>query len=77
MSSGANATNGLSVIRHSPFSLKFPLGTGQLAGNARVVLARGVHGARKRLEQCLDDMVWFVAVKQFQVQIAPRLVGEA
>lgn len=61
------------VIRH----LEFPLSARQLAGNARVMLARGIHGARKRLEQCLNDMVWFVAVKQFQVQIAPRLVGEA
>ena len=38
--------------------------------------ARGVHRARKRLEQRLHNGVRLVAVKQFQRQIAPRLVGE-
>jgi hypothetical protein len=59
------------------FKSQFSLGARQLAGNARVVLARGVHGAREGLEQRLDDVVRLVAVKQFQMQIAPRLVGKA
>ena len=55
---------------------QFPLGARQLAGNARVALARRVRRARKRLEQRLDDVVRLVAVEQFQVQIAAGFVGE-
>src|ERR1035438_1954475 len=55
---------------------KFPLGARQLAGDARVVPARGVHGACERLEQRLDDVVRFITVKQFQMQIAARFIRE-
>src|ERR1700685_2787862 len=56
---------------------KFPLRARQLAGDARVVPARAVHRARERLEQRLDDVMRLVAVKQFEVQIAARLVRKA
>src|SRR5450432_3847079 len=61
----------------SVYQLKFPLRAGQLACDARIVPARGVHRARERLEQRLDDVMRLVAVKQFEVQIAARLVREA
>jgi len=63
----------ITIQRFNPS--QFPLGAGQLAGDARVVPARGVHGARKRLEQRLDNVMRLVAVEQFQMQVAPRLVG--
>src|ERR1035441_7500935 len=56
---------------------KFPLCARQLAGDARVVPARGVHSAGERLEQRLDDVMRLVAVKEFQMQVAAGLVGEA
>jgi len=56
---------------------KFPLRARQLAGNAWVVPARGVHGAGERLEKRLHDVMRLVTVKQFQMQIAAGLVGEA
>ena len=59
------------------YASQFSLGARQLAGDARVVPAGGIHGAGKRLEQRLDDVMRFVAVKQFQVQIAAGFVGEA
>ena len=55
---------------------KFPFCARQLAGDARVVPARGVHRARKRLEQRLDNVMRLVAVKQFQMQIAAGFVGK-
>src|ERR1019366_7264975 len=36
----------------------------------------GVGGAGEGLEQGLDNVVRFVAIKQFQVQVAARFVGE-
>src|SRR3984957_17759751 len=59
------------------FISQFPLRARQLAGDARVVPARGVHRARERLEQRLDDVMRLVAVTQFEVQIAARLVRKA
>jgi len=56
---------------------QFSLRAAQLAGDARVVPARGVHGARERLEQRLHDVMRLVAIKQFDVQVAAGLAGEA
>src|SRR5882724_3539305 len=56
---------------------QFPLSARQLAGDARVVPARGVHRARERLEQRLYDVMRLVAVKQFEMQIAARFVRES
>jgi len=56
--------------------LQASLGAGHTAGNARVALAGKIHRLGERLEQRLDDMVRFVPVKQFQMEIAPGLVGE-
>ena len=56
---------------------KFPFGAGQLSGDARIAGAGGIGGAGKRLEQSLNDVVRFVAVKQFQMQVAAGFVGEA
>ncbi len=39
--------------------------------------AGGISGAGERLEQRLDDVVRFVAIKQFEMQVAARLVREA
>ena len=44
-------------------TLQLALGAGQLPGDARVVATRGIHGAGKRLEQRLDDVMRFVAVE--------------
>src|ERR1700722_6050040 len=59
------------------FISQFPLRARQLAGDARVVPARGVHRARERLEQRLDDVMRLVAIKKFKVQIATGFVREA
>ena len=58
-------------------ALQFPLGAGELAGDAGVVAARGVHGAGEGFEERLDDVVRFVAVEEFKVEIAAGFVGEA
>ena len=55
---------------------KLALGAGKLAGDARITLAGGIHSLGKRLEQRLDDVVRFVAVKQLQVKIAAGFIGE-
>src|SRR5260221_10573020 len=57
--------------------LQFSLGAGQLPGDARIVRTGGISGAGKGLEQRLDDVVRLVAIKDFEVQIAAGLVGEA
>lgn len=57
--------------------LQFPLGARQLAGDARVMLAGGVHGAGECLEQGFDDVVRFIPVQQFQMQIATGFVRKA
>lgn len=36
-----------------------------------------IHGAGKGLEQGFDNMMWFIAVEQLQVQITTGLIGEA
>ena len=57
-------------------ALQFALGAGQLAGDAGVVAARGVHGAGEGFEERFDDVVGFVAVKKFEVEIAAGFVGK-
>jgi len=47
-----------------------------LAGDARVALAGPVHGAGEGFEEALDDVVGFVAVEEFEVEIAAGLVGK-
>src|SRR5205823_13712223 len=52
-------------------------GGGQKPGNARIPLAGKVHSLRKRLEQRLDHVVRLAAIKQLQMQVAARFVGES
>ena len=40
------------------------------------MLPRRVYRAGKSFKQRLNDVVGFIAVKKFQVQIAARFVGE-
>ena len=57
--------------------LEFALRGGKPAGQARITLAGRIHGPAKRLKQRLDDVVRLIAVKQFQMQVAPGLVGKS
>jgi hypothetical protein len=48
-----------------------------LTGDAGVLLAGGIDGAGKGFEQAFDDVMGFIAVKQFEVEVAAGFVGEA
>ena len=72
----------LSWVRRRAFhaystQLEFSFGRRQPAGNSRISLARNIYGPRKSLENRLDDVVWFIAIKQFQVEVAAGRIGES
>src|ERR1017187_7160653 len=55
---------------------QFSFGAWQFAGNSRIAPTRCVRCPGKRLEQRLDDVMWLITVKQFEVQVAAGFVGE-
>ena len=46
-------------------------------GNPGIFLASGIDGPRKRLKKPLNDVVGFVAIKQFQMQIAAGFIRKS
>lgn len=56
--------------------LEFSFGGGKPARNSRISLARNIYRFRKRLKQGLDDVVRFVAIEQFQMQVAAGFIGK-
>src|SRR6266436_3450195 len=52
-------------------------GRRQPPGDSRISLTGNVHRLGKGLEQCLNDVMRFLSVKQLQMEVAPRLVCEA
>src|SRR5580765_2386372 len=52
-------------------------GAGKFARNARISLTGNIYCFGEGFEKGFDDVMGFVAVKQFQVQIAAGFVGKA
>ena len=50
---------------------------GNLPGDARITLAGEIHRLGEGFEHDFDDMVRFIAVKQFKMEIAPGFIGES
>jgi hypothetical protein len=73
---GSHRFDGWETMNIQP-GLELSFGRGKPAGHPRIPLAGGIHGPGKGLKQRLYDVVRFIAVKQFQMEIAARLVGEA
>lgn len=56
--------------------LQFALGAGQLSRNTGVVTAGGIHRPSEGFEQRFDNMVRFITVEKFQMEIATSFVGK-
>ena len=55
--------------------LQSPFGRRELSRNPRISLTGNIYSLGEGLEQGFHNVMRFVAIKQFQMQVAPRFVG--